>query len=130
MSPRESTQLPWPGPRQSKRASTFTEASRTLTRAEESSTLPSLTYRTPSLSTEMSMGRWMSFQMVMKLAIQGEELHPVILPVTEEDLVVMDQEAVGKVEVPRLTLPWLSPGLLELTVPAEPVDAGLVRWFT
>ena len=105
MSPRESTQLPWPGPRQSKRASTFPEASRTLTRAEESSTLPSLTYRTPSLSTEMSMGRWMSFQMLMKLAIQGEELHPVILPVTEEDLAVMDQEAVGKVEVPRLTLP-------------------------
>ena len=33
MSPRESTQLPWPGPRQSKRASTFPEASRTLTRA-------------------------------------------------------------------------------------------------
>ena len=120
MSPRESTQLPWPGPRQSKRASTFPEASRTLTRAEESSTL----------STEMSMGRWMSFQMVMKLAIQGEELHPVILPVTEEDLAVMDQEAVGKVEVFRLTLPWLSPGLLELTVPAEPVDAALVRWFT
>ena len=101
MSPRESTQLPWPGPRQSKRASTFPEASRTLTRAEES-----LDAALADVQHALAVHGDVHGPLDVvpdghELTVQGEELHPVILPVTEEDRVVVDQEAVGKVEVPR-----------------------------
>ena len=60
-----------------------------------------------------------------ELAVEREELNAVVLAVTDDDAVAVDDQAVGQVEVVGLRLPRLAPGLDQLALAGEAVDAGV-----
>ena len=62
----------------------------------------------------------------LELTIAVKDLDAVVLPVAyEHRAVIIDQQAVGQVEMARLRLARLSPGRLQLAVRREPVDPGI-----